>query len=281
MKRKSKPRSPAEIAKRLGITQEQLEAQAREQAKESFRKEGLLGPELTPREKEELEKQARAAPHNSENRSGDWPFPLIDMNDPGRARHATRIVRKNYMSEVCFRREWENAIDVALTIRPAWAAEGLALREVPRAENPNWPTKQDFIRLEQWFLDAEIARGKQLGKTHLNDLASRAQAKKGTAAALATVLSLVLIGIFEFAVYGLPWVWLRDHANSYGIQAGVDVAVLAIMLGLFIPCLRKVWWLVIGVVVIGALITILGGPQSAHTTVLPPPSTNTTAAPGP
>ena len=173
MKRKGKPCSPAEIAKRLGITQEQLEAQAREQAKECFRKEGLLGPELTPREKEELEKQARAATNTFEKdfpRDPNWPpFPLPDIYDDDdphlvRAAYAAmRRLRRAYVPEIGFNgQQLKIALEVALAIRSAWSNEGLGLREVPLAKNLNWPVERDFIELEQWFLDAETAIDKEI-----------------------------------------------------------------------------------------------------------------------
>jgi len=188
MKRKSKPRSPAEIAKRLGITQEQLEAQAREQANECFRKEGWLGPELTPREEEELEKQSRAAAKTFEKnfpRDPDWPpFPLPDIyddDDPHLVRAAYAAIsryRRAYVPEIGFNgKQLKAAVEVALAIRSAWSKGGFELREVPLAENLNWPTKQDFFRLEQWFLTANNAVKRELARgsgANANDmLASR------------------------------------------------------------------------------------------------------------
>ena len=173
MKRKDKPRSPAEIAKRLGITQEQLEAQARKQADEFFRKKGLLGPELTPREKEELEKQARAATRTFEKdfpRNPDWPpFPLPDIyddDDPhlvSAAHAAIREFRRTYVPAIGFNgKQLKAAVEVALAIQSAWSNEGLELREVPLAKNSDWPTEQDFVRLEQWFVYAQTAIAKEI-----------------------------------------------------------------------------------------------------------------------
>ena len=64
-----KPLSPAERAKHLGISEEEFRAQAKIQAHESLRNKGLLPPELTPREREELEEQAKTAAEKS-NRDG-------------------------------------------------------------------------------------------------------------------------------------------------------------------------------------------------------------------
>jgi hypothetical protein len=48
-------------------------------------------------------------------------------------------------------RELKQATDAALRIK-SYRPE---LKDVPLAENPYWPTEQDFIRLEQWFINAQ------------------------------------------------------------------------------------------------------------------------------
>jgi hypothetical protein len=171
----------------------------------------------------------------------------------------------------------KKATDVALGIRLAWSNEwDLELAEVPLSKDFRRPTDEDFARLEQWFLTAANTTKKEISS--LEKLASGEKAKDGATAALAIVLSLVLIMIFELAVYVLPWVWLRDHANSYGIQVGVDVAVLAIMLGLFKPRWRKVLWVVVafGVVLVHRPIEgvrIIMRPGQAGTSPSPWPRT--------
>ena len=185
-----------------------------------------------------------------------------------------------------FRKETEPAVKEASDVYKHATARAIRLIEADKSLPPLPATEADpfmgVLRLMEWCIGHRPADWAATGGgTTASVTAAAEKAKDGAAVATAIVLSLVLIIIFELAVYVLPWVWLRDHANSYGIQAGVDVAVLAFMLGLFRPRWRKVSWLVVALVVIGALITILGGPHSANTTVLPPPSTSTTAAPGP
>jgi hypothetical protein len=139
-----------------------------------------------------------------------------------------------------------------------------------------------YDRADKWQDAADAAApGKAANcfKQALEQLRELAVKKSGVGAAI--VLSLVLITIFEVAVYELPWAWLRDHTNSYGIQAEADLAVIVLMLGLFMPSLRKILWFEVGLAVVVALTTILGGSHSADTTVLPTPSTSTTAAPVP
>jgi hypothetical protein len=53
----------------------------------------------------------------------------------------------------CAPKELKEATEAALMIRRA----DPVLQPVPLAKDPNRPTEQDFIRLEQWFLDAETA----------------------------------------------------------------------------------------------------------------------------
>jgi len=89
MKRNNLPLSAAECAKQLGISQEEFEAQAKKQTDEYFQKKypGLLGLELKPHEKLELEKQAKAFSSNLETLMKDnhrrcgvpIPFPLEDI----------------------------------------------------------------------------------------------------------------------------------------------------------------------------------------------------------
>jgi len=78
------------------------------------------------------------------------------------------------------------------------------------------------------------------------------------------VSALLCVG-FEMLVYRLPLDWLKNHTNSFGLQAGICSAILSFMLGLFRPRWRKVWWVTILVTLVVALITLLGGPNSAGT----------------
>jgi hypothetical protein len=77
-------------------------------------------------------------------------------------------------------------------------------------------------------------------------------------------VSAVLIAGFEYSVYKLPWYWLRNHPNSYGIQAVIDGIILLFMLRLCRPKWRKFCWYAIGTLLI-CLPSLLGGPTSAGT----------------
>ena len=174
MEENENPLSAAERAKQLGISEEEFRAQAREQIDEFFRKEGVLGPELTPREEEELARQAKADYEAYEKKCprkpNPLPFPLPDIyddDDPHLVRAAHGAIRDyrrfRYIPGLgCNIGQLKKATDVALDIRSAWAHEGLELREVPQADSVDNPTEQDFIRFEQWFSDADIAISKEI-----------------------------------------------------------------------------------------------------------------------
>jgi hypothetical protein len=170
------------------------EAEARKQADEYFRKQGVLGPELKPHEKLELEEQAKASSSKLETLMKDThrrcgvPIPFLledifyytddtggppdgvyDHDDPeyleklsSDACGAINDYRKFwYKPGLCYNKEQlKIATEVALDIR----AVRPNLQPIRLAENPDCPTDDDFIRLGQWFLDAntvikaEIAR---------------------------------------------------------------------------------------------------------------------------
>jgi len=167
--------------KRLSPEQE---AEARKEADEYFRKQGVLGPELKPHEKLELEEQAKASSSNLEILMNDIrrrcgvpiPFPLEDIfyytddtggppdgvydhDDPEyleklsiAACGAINDYRRFWYKPglYCNKEQLKIATEVALDIR----AERPDLRNIPFAENPDCPTDEDFIQLGQWFLDA-------------------------------------------------------------------------------------------------------------------------------
>jgi hypothetical protein len=78
----------------------------------------------------------------------------------------------------------------------------------------------------------------------------------------AALLSVILIGVFELAVYLSPWQWLRNHQNSYGLQASINGMIVSFMLGLFRPRWRKVWWVIVLLALLVLVFSLLGGPGS-------------------
>lgn len=99
---------------------------------------------------------------------------------------------------------------------------------------------------------------------------SKADARANRQSVIAALsLSACIIIAFEWIVYGLPWSWVQNHPNSYGLQAAFASAVVAFLLGLMRPELRKVWWVVVlSGVVIGAIF-LLGGPSKPTSTTNP------------
>ncbi len=78
---------------------------------------------------------------------------------------------------------------------------------------------------------------------------------------LAFLLGFIAIGIFEWIIYEVPWIWLITHSNSYGLQGSADLLILSIFLFMFIPKWRKQILLPLGISIIGIVLTILGGPK--------------------
>jgi len=175
--------SPAEEAKRLGITVEQLYAQTRKQSEAAIAELLALNPgkELTPREIEKTRKamekatEARAKEMRKAQRTSELPFPLPDIYDeddsllPHDAACAVRDYRLLLLRFGPDRdqdeSQFKKATDVALDIRLAWSGEwNVELAEVPLAKDFKRPTDEDFARLEQWFLTAANAIKKEIAR---------------------------------------------------------------------------------------------------------------------
>jgi hypothetical protein len=152
MKQNSKPLNPQEAqqAQQLGISEEQYRK----------RRDQLL---------------CGTAP-------ADWPpFPLPDIydeDDPelvSAAMAATSELVRLFESEFpFFGEQLKIAIGVARDVRTAWGCEGLALQDIPLADDLNWPTQRDFILLEQWFVDVRTAITKEIAAWRAKDEGSNA-----------------------------------------------------------------------------------------------------------
>lgn len=80
----------------------------------------------------------------------------------------------------------------------------------------------------------------------------------GIAKALGSSATLIIA--FELFTYKLPWNWLVNHPNSYGLQASFDLILFLGLLGLFVPKWRT-WCWGLGVFPFAAVILqLLGGP---------------------
>jgi hypothetical protein len=78
---------------------------------------------------------------------------------------------------------------------------------------------------------------------------------------LALLSSIIIILGFEFTIYRIPWDWLINHPNSYGIQASIDFFILLGSLGMFLPKYRKWFWIGAAIPVGLGLLQLLGGPR--------------------
>ncbi len=101
----------------------------------------------------------------------------------------------------------------------------------------------------------------------LEDARQKAEKKQRRYAILAALgASSLLIVLFEVLVYQLPWIWLRNHPNSFGLQGAMWFMILSFVVGLFRPDWRKVWGVTVFVAIIATLLTLLGGPTATGTT---------------
>ena len=76
--------------------------------------------------------------------------------------------------------------------------------------------------------------------------------------------SLCLIGIFVYTVYGTAWSWLRNHPESYALQAFVIIMLILLSCALFFKKWRK-WFLGAAVLsFLPALVRVSGGLNDVH-----------------
>lgn len=180
MSRNNEHLTPAAIAKKYGISEEEFRAQARKQADECL---GIR--HLTPEDKAEL--QEKAASFSSEawredihrRRGEPVPFPLEEIyyyceDDEKEPTGVYSQSDPEYLEKLSFAaygaindylmffykrglalniEQFKMAREVALEIRGGCNN----LPNIPLPNNPDDLTDDDFIRLGQWFLDAHNA----------------------------------------------------------------------------------------------------------------------------
>lgn len=78
---------------------------------------------------------------------------------------------------------------------------------------------------------------------------------------IAIIVGVVLIGVFEWLIYNIPWAWFITHPNSYGLQGSVDLLILSISFLIFTPKWRKSIMFPLIISIVGILLTLLGGPK--------------------
>jgi hypothetical protein len=92
------------------------------------------------------------------------------------------------------------------------------------------------------------------------DRKSAERVKETYATALGIICALILSGSFIYIVNNLPWTWLLNHQNSYGLQGAFCFFISVSVLGIFKPKWGK--WLWSGSVLSGLIfvaLTLLGG----------------------
>jgi hypothetical protein len=111
------------------------------------------------------------------------------------------------------------------------------------------------------------------GETNLHGLrflAAKNEKWDCVAVLFALAISTAVIVGFEVFVYLLPWNWLKNHPNSFSLQACIGGVILSFILGLRVPGWRKVCWsstTFLGIVLVG--VSLLGGPKSSMPSTIP------------
>jgi hypothetical protein len=81
----------------------------------------------------------------------------------------------------------------------------------------------------------------------------------------AILISLLIICMFVFSVWLIPFTpftWLKNHPNTYGLQASIIFLIPSFVVGLFKPQWRKWCWGVAGLAFLGVILSLLGGRSS-------------------
>jgi len=78
---------------------------------------------------------------------------------------------------------------------------------------------------------------------------------------ISILLNGVIITIFEVVIYRVPWNWLVNHPDSYGLQVSVDAIITAFIFGIFLPKWRKWCWGAVGLSLFAVILQLLGGPS--------------------
>jgi len=83
----------------------------------------------------------------------------------------------------------------------------------------------------------------------------------------AILISLLIICMFVFSVWLIPFTpftWLKNHPNTYGLQASIIFLIPSFVVGLFKPQWRKWCWGVAGLAFLGVILSLLGGRSSRY-----------------
>lgn len=124
----------AEIAKRYGISVEQLEESKRQAAAYNERRKnpGLYIPKA----------------QITQTYPPDFPQHILEAID------ATEAQYKDFCGAWSTGEFYKAAVKCASNVKLAWSKNGLSLPGIPLAKNLDWPTKEEILRLNLWFREA-------------------------------------------------------------------------------------------------------------------------------
>jgi hypothetical protein len=114
-----------------------------------------------------------------------------------------------------------------------------------------------FPKVKTALIDALEMVNKDLAK--LKPAETERNAKRGISAIL---ISLIVICVFELSVWLMPFtpfIWLKNHPNSYGIQGSIVCLVPCLIFGFFKPRWRNWCWGTAGLAFLGLILSLLGG----------------------
>ena len=76
---------------------------------------------------------------------------------------------------------------------------------------------------------------------------------------VAIIISFIVDLVFELLVYFVPFSWVKNHPNSYGLQGSIIFLIPCLIVGLFKPQSRKWCWGVAGLAFLLLIVSLLGG----------------------
>jgi len=81
---------------------------------------------------------------------------------------------------------------------------------------------------------------------------------------VAIIISFIVNLVFELLVYFVPFSWVKNHPNSYGLQGSIIFLIPCLIVGLFKPQYRKWCWGVGAIAFIVLLLSLMGGPAESN-----------------
>ncbi len=81
---------------------------------------------------------------------------------------------------------------------------------------------------------------------------------------VAIIISFIVDLVFELLVYFVPFTWVKNHPNSYGLQGSIIFLIPCLIVGLFKPQYRKGCWGVGAIAFIVLLLSLIGGPADSN-----------------